>query len=88
MLGLAISCTTAIVNKSPSSNLEVLLDPSGQEAEAARGLIMVTCLPALGTITNVVQSGLVSADEVINVSSRFEFGEQSLTRLLSAWTSA
>lgn len=67
MFGLAISCTTAINNPSGSS-LECLLDPDGQEADAARGLVMVTCLPALGTVTNVVQSGLVSATEVMEVS--------------------
>ncbi|CAE7088013.1 unnamed protein product [Rhizoctonia solani] len=64
MLGLAISCTTAI-SKSPEGKLALLLDPNGQEAEAARGLLMVTCLPALGTVTNIVQTGLVQPDEVI-----------------------
>lgn len=65
MLGLAISCTVAI-NNSPGSQLEALLDPNGQEAEVAQGLVTVTCLPALGTVTNVVQSGLVQADDMIN----------------------
>ncbi|KAB5591230.1 MRNA transport regulator 3 [Ceratobasidium theobromae] len=65
MFGLAISCTTA-VNNSPSSPLEVLRDPDHQEAETARGLVTITCLPALGTITNVVQSGLVRPDEMIS----------------------
>ncbi|KAJ1302016.1 hypothetical protein OPQ81_000851 [Rhizoctonia solani] len=65
MLGLAISCTVAI-NKSTEGKSELLLDPNGQEAEVARGLVMITCLPALGTITNVIQTGLVEADEVAN----------------------
>ncbi|CAE6436919.1 unnamed protein product [Rhizoctonia solani] len=65
MLGLAISCTVAI-NKSTEGQSELLLDPNGQQADAARGLVMVTCLPALGTITNVVQTGLVQPDEVTN----------------------
>ncbi|CAE6407049.1 unnamed protein product [Rhizoctonia solani] len=65
MLGLAISCTAAI-NNSSEGKPELLLDPNGQEANAARGLVMVTCLPALGTVTNVVQTGLVRPDEVIN----------------------
>ncbi|QRW10724.1 mRNA transport regulator 3 [Ceratobasidium sp. AG-Ba] len=59
MLGLAISCTSAMVDG------EILVDPSGDEAMAAKGLVTVTCLPALGTVTNVVQTGLVSADTVI-----------------------
>ncbi|CUA71072.1 Exosome complex component MTR3 [Rhizoctonia solani] len=67
MLGLAISCTAAI-NKSPKTP-ELLLDPDGQEADVACGLVTVTCLPALGTITNIVQTGLVQPDEVINVST-------------------
>ncbi|KAG8702904.1 hypothetical protein FRC08_003175 [Ceratobasidium sp. 394] len=65
MLGLAISCTTAVVGKSPEGSLEVFVDPNGEETEAAKGLVTVTCLPALGTVTNVVQSGLISADKAI-----------------------
>ncbi|KAG9122350.1 hypothetical protein FRC07_001326 [Ceratobasidium sp. 392] len=65
MLGLAISCATAVVDKSPEGGLEVLVDPNGEESEAAKGLVMVTCLPALGTVTNVVQSGLIGANKVI-----------------------
>ncbi|CAE6438237.1 unnamed protein product [Rhizoctonia solani] len=65
MLGLAISCTAAI-NKPIEGKTELLLDPNGQEAEAARGLVMVTCLPALGTVTNIIQTGLIQPDEVID----------------------
>ncbi|KAG8713061.1 hypothetical protein FRC11_013410 [Ceratobasidium sp. 423] len=65
MLGLAISCTAAI-NKPTEGQSELLLDPNGQEADAARGLVTVTCLPALGTVTNIVQTGLIQPDEVIN----------------------
>ncbi|ELU45185.1 mRNA transport regulator 3 [Rhizoctonia solani AG-1 IA] len=64
MLGLAVSCTAAI-NRSVTGYAELLLDPNGQEADAARGLVMVTCLPALGTVTNMIQTGLVHPDEVI-----------------------
>ncbi|CAE6405620.1 unnamed protein product [Rhizoctonia solani] len=64
MLGLAVSCTAAI-NQSTTGNAELLLDPNGQEADAAQGLVMVTCLPALGTVTNIIQTGLVHPDEVI-----------------------
>ncbi|KAG8778069.1 hypothetical protein FRC12_025200 [Ceratobasidium sp. 428] len=64
MLGLAISCATA-VTENTHDELEVLVDPNGEEAETAKGLVLVTCLPALGTVTNVVQSGLISADKVI-----------------------
>ncbi|KDN36735.1 hypothetical protein RSAG8_10664, partial [Rhizoctonia solani AG-8 WAC10335] len=66
LLGLAISCTAAI-NKSSEGKPELLLDPNGQEADAARGLVMVTCLPALGAITNIVQTGLVQPGECMDV---------------------
>ncbi|EJD02287.1 ribosomal protein S5 domain 2-like protein [Fomitiporia mediterranea MF3/22] len=58
MLGLVVSCAAATMPK------EIWLDPTTEEARAARGRLTLACVPALGLVTNVWQTGQMSIDEV------------------------
>ncbi|KZT67742.1 ribosomal protein S5 domain 2-like protein [Daedalea quercina L-15889] len=59
MLGLVIACSASTMGE------DVWLDPSEQEAQASSGSLIVAGMPALGTITNVWQSGNMTPTQVI-----------------------
>ncbi|ORY55749.1 mRNA transport regulator 3 [Leucosporidium creatinivorum] len=60
MYGLVVGCCAAFV---PSSPLP-LLDPTRAEAKTATAFASLACMPALGTITNVGVSGVVSVEQL------------------------
>ncbi|KAI0725135.1 mRNA transport regulator 3 [Fomitopsis betulina] len=51
MLGLVIACSACSLGE------EIWLDPTEQEAQSASGSLVIAGMPALGTITNVWQTG-------------------------------
>ncbi|KAI0306453.1 ribosomal protein S5 domain 2-like protein [Multifurca ochricompacta] len=51
MLGLVISCSGAVVGD------DVWLDPNEEETQLASGILLCACMPALGVMTNVWQTG-------------------------------
>jgi len=59
MLGMVMSCAASAVNE------EIWLDPSADEARASRGTMSLSCMPALGIITNVWQTGQMSTEEAL-----------------------
>ncbi|KZO98471.1 ribosomal protein S5 domain 2-like protein [Calocera viscosa TUFC12733] len=58
LLGLVVGCSAAWVGG------RTWLDPSEQEARGARGVMGLTCLPALGTVASVWQTGELGLEEV------------------------
>lgn len=50
---------------------DVWLDPTEEEARAAQGTVVVSCMPALGTVTSVRLSGQMKVEEVLTVSQLF-----------------
>ncbi|KAH9842615.1 mRNA transport regulator 3 [Rhodofomes roseus] len=63
MLGLVMACSASTVGE------EIWLDPTAQEAQNASGSLIVAGMPALGTLTNVWQSGRLAPIRVLQVSS-------------------
>ncbi|KAF9464734.1 ribosomal protein S5 domain 2-type protein [Collybia nuda] len=59
MMGLVMSCAASIMGK------EIWLDPNEEEARSSTGVLVLSCMPALGTITSVWQSGRMKTDEVL-----------------------
>ncbi|KAL1707270.1 3' exoribonuclease family, domain 1-domain-containing protein [Schizophyllum commune] len=51
MLGLVSSCSAAVTGD------KIWLDPSAAESEQADGTVILSCMPALDTVTSVWQSG-------------------------------
>jgi hypothetical protein len=47
---------------------EVWLDPSEEEAAYSKGTIIISCMPALGTVTSIWQGGQISPPSAIDVS--------------------
>ena len=43
-----------------SENVEIWLDPTAKESSCASGSLVMTCMPALGTVTNVQQTGIMT----------------------------
>ncbi|KZS99224.1 ribosomal protein S5 domain 2-like protein [Sistotremastrum niveocremeum HHB9708] len=60
MLGLVVSCAGSVM-----SNGEIWLDPTTRELEHSRASLTLSCMPALGLITNVSQTGQVTPQEAI-----------------------
>lgn len=80
ILGLVVSCSAVgdIHLTSTSLHLtfaqsiigeEIWLDPNEDEATASQGTVILSCMPALGTVTSVWQNGRIPPTEVMNVSS-------------------
>ncbi|KAI6112039.1 3' exoribonuclease family, domain 1-domain-containing protein [Pisolithus croceorrhizus] len=59
MLGLVASCSAGVRGD------EIRLDPVEKEAAAADGTVILACMPALSSITNVYQSGRVSVQSAL-----------------------
>ena len=49
-------------------NGELWLDPNAEESSIAKGTLTLSCLPALGTITNIWQIGKITLQEAREVS--------------------
>ncbi|EIN07338.1 ribosomal protein S5 domain 2-like protein [Punctularia strigosozonata HHB-11173 SS5] len=54
MLGMVMSCSAA---NTADVGKELWLDPTDAESRLASGILVLACLPALGIVTNVWQSG-------------------------------
>lgn len=59
VIGLVISCSAAIIGK------EIWLDPSLEEACSASGTLVLSCMPALTSMTSVWQTGRIAPKEVL-----------------------
>ncbi|KAF5391294.1 hypothetical protein D9757_001924 [Collybiopsis confluens] len=59
MFGLVISCSAAIIG------LEIWIDPTQEESDSANGSLVLACMPALGSVTSVWQSGKLTPSQVI-----------------------
>jgi len=59
MLGLIMACSASTVGE------EIWLDPTEQEAQVGSGSLIVAGMPALGTITNVWQTGHMAPIQVV-----------------------
>ena len=71
MFGLVTACSACSYPSPPSpndmdvdereaktsENVEIWLDPTAEESSYASGSLVMTCMPALGTVTNVQQTG-------------------------------
>jgi len=53
MLGLVLSCAGAVIGE------DVWLDPTEEETQLATGMLLCACIPALGSTTNVWQTGRI-----------------------------
>ncbi|KAN0077258.1 3' exoribonuclease family, domain 1 domain containing protein [Tylopilus felleus] len=56
MFGLVASCSAAVRGG------EIRLDPTEEETNTSDGVVVVACMPALSSITNVWQSGRITAE--------------------------
>ncbi|KXN89231.1 Exosome complex component MTR3 [Leucoagaricus sp. SymC.cos] len=65
VLGLVVSCSASVMSK------EIWLDPTEDEAAASQGTLILSCIPALGTITNVWQNGHILPVDAVNVGIIF-----------------
>jgi hypothetical protein len=61
------------------------MDPSEEEVKFSKGTLVLSCMPALGTVTSVWQSGQMKAEDVLEVSPVFPSCKHILTFLESAW---
>ncbi|TEB36353.1 mRNA transport regulator 3 [Coprinellus micaceus] len=59
VFGLVISTSAAIVGD------DVWLDPTHQEASNSKGTFVLSCMPALGTVTSIWQNGSISPSKVV-----------------------
>ncbi|KIM87123.1 hypothetical protein PILCRDRAFT_95960 [Piloderma croceum F 1598] len=59
MIGLVVSCSGSIVGE------EVWLDPTQKEMQVSKGCLVLSCMPALGTVTSVWQSGQMKPQELL-----------------------
>ncbi|KZP19454.1 mRNA transport regulator 3 [Athelia psychrophila] len=60
MIGLVVSCSGALAGK------ELWLDPTREETEVSKGSLILSCMPALGTVTSVWQNGQMKTQEVLD----------------------
>ncbi|KAL0581715.1 3'-5'-exoribonuclease [Marasmius crinis-equi] len=62
MLGLVTSCTACVMGN------EIWLDPTEEEARASNGTLVLSCIPALGTVTSIWQNGKMGTSQAVSVS--------------------
>ncbi|KIK59880.1 hypothetical protein GYMLUDRAFT_44356 [Collybiopsis luxurians FD-317 M1] len=60
MFGLVMSCSAAIVGS------EIWIDPTQEESDAANGSLVLACMPALGSVTSLWQSGRITPSQVLS----------------------
>ncbi|RDB21073.1 Exosome complex component MTR3 [Hypsizygus marmoreus] len=63
MLGLVISCAASVVGT------EIWLDPTEEESRSSQGTLVLSCMPALETVTSVWQSGQIKIEKVLECMS-------------------
>jgi exosome complex component MTR3 len=59
VIGLVASCSAAIIGQ------ETWLDPSLEEANSASGTLVLSCMPALTTMTSIWQTGRMTPKEAL-----------------------
>jgi exosome complex component MTR3 len=79
MFGLVVSCSAVCVTSPhlfPSFHLgqavvgtETWLDPTAEEARLSQGTLVLSCMPALGSVTSLWESGQMKTEEVLAVGS-------------------
>jgi len=62
MFGLVVSCSACVVGE------EIWLDPTEEEVQKSSGSLVLSCLPALDTITGLTQFGQMLPSRVFQVS--------------------
>jgi exosome complex component MTR3 len=80
MVGLVVSCSGVSIfvpvlgpfddNGLPVKSIvgtEVWLDPTQKEMQVSQGCLVLSCMPALGTVTSVWQSGQMKSQELLKV---------------------
>ncbi|KAF9013850.1 ribosomal protein S5 domain 2-type protein [Cyathus striatus] len=60
ILGLVISCSAASINS------EMWLDPTEAEVKLSEGTLVLSCIPALDTVTSVWQSGSIKPRNIVS----------------------
>ncbi|KAG8862999.1 hypothetical protein FRB96_000419 [Tulasnella sp. 330] len=61
MVGLVMSCTASIVGN------DAWVDPTAEESRQATGTVLVSCIPAVGTVTNTWQTGQLTSEQMLRV---------------------
>lgn len=64
---------------------EVWLDPTDEEAFSSNGTLVLSCMPALQTVTSVWQTGRMELSEVLAVSLLILLSNSTIKKLSSAW---
>ncbi|KIK08590.1 hypothetical protein K443DRAFT_84475 [Laccaria amethystina LaAM-08-1] len=59
VFGLVASCSAAAVRE------DIWLDPSLRESQESRGILVLSCMPALSTVTSIWQTGNMSTGDVL-----------------------
>ncbi|THU90707.1 ribosomal protein S5 domain 2-like protein [Dendrothele bispora CBS 962.96] len=59
MFGLVVSCAACIIED------DVWLDPTQDEASQAQGVLVFSCMPALGKVTSIWESGQMKPSEAL-----------------------
>jgi len=59
VFGLIVSCSAAVVGG------EVWLDPTDEESHSSNGTLVLSCIPALTSVTSVWQTGRMSPAEIL-----------------------
>lgn len=65
MVGLVMSCTASIVGN------DVWVDPTAEESRHATGTVLVSSIPAVGTVTSTWQAGQLTPEQMLRVSLGF-----------------
>ncbi|KAG7092486.1 hypothetical protein E1B28_008838 [Marasmius oreades] len=60
MLGLVTSCSACIVGN------EIWLDPTEEEAQNSEGTLVLSCMPAIGSITSIWQNGKMGTEQALS----------------------
>ncbi|KAJ3564294.1 hypothetical protein NP233_g8392 [Leucocoprinus birnbaumii] len=60
ILGLVVACSASVMGS------DIWLDPTEDEAAVSQGTLILSCIPALGTITSVWQNGKIPPGEAVN----------------------
>lgn len=68
---------------------EIWLDPTQEESDSSIGTLVISCMPALASVTNVWQTGQMEATNVLSVSlCHFNTFNERLKGSTSAWRPA
>ncbi|KDR81639.1 hypothetical protein GALMADRAFT_59008 [Galerina marginata CBS 339.88] len=60
VIGLVMSCSAAVMGS------EVWLDPTDEESRSSNGTLVLSCMPALSTVTSIWQTGRMAPNEVLS----------------------